>query len=94
MVTLNLYVYVAVRVISLIFNTLQANTLIDNHGNALLCDFGLATIVDEVPSGLTTPNKDACTARYASPELIMGGIRTLECDVWAWGCLLLEVSHS
>lgn len=59
----------------------------------MLCDFGLARILEDVPSGLTTTSARGCTFRYAAPELVLGdGLHSLAGDVWAWGCLLLVVS--
>lgn len=61
----------------------------------MLCDFGLARILEDIPSGLTTTSAPGCTLRYAAPELIVGGegsIHSLASDVWAWGCLSLVVS--
>lgn len=64
----------------------------------MLCDFGLAEVLesaDDGPSGLTTSRSIRGSTRYMAPELIlaMDGVpsRTLESDVWAWGCLLFEV---
>lgn len=59
----------------------------------MLCDFGLAKVIEAVPSGLTTTTTPSCSIRYAAPELILGGgsPHTLPSDVWAWGCVLLVV---
>lgn len=70
----------------------QENTLVDNAGNARLCDFGLARMLEDEPSGLTTTDRPKYTLFYASPELLHDGTRhTLKSDVWAWGCLFLGV---
>lgn len=60
---------------------------------AVLCEFGLARILAEVPSGLTTSTVHMGTTRYASPELVNSDnpCHTSQSDVWAWGCLLLVV---
>lgn len=71
----------------------QENTLIDEEGNAQLCDFGLAKILEDVPSGLTTTSTSCCSVRYAAPELLHDdSSHGLESDMWAWGCLVLVVS--
>lgn len=64
-------------------------------GNALLCAFRLAKVLEAVPSGLTTSNSPCYTLRYAAPELFAGSgsLHTLATDVWAWGCLLSAVSN-
>lgn len=71
----------------------QENTLIDDAGNAQLCDFGLARILDAEPTGLTTSKTASWSLRYASPEIIKSDqlLHTLQSDVWAWGCLVLVV---
>lgn len=58
-----------------------------------LCDFGLARMLEDEPSGLTTTGLPRLTLYYASPELLnnVAG-HTLKSDVWAWGCLFLSVS--
>ncbi|KIO24312.1 hypothetical protein M407DRAFT_102030 [Tulasnella calospora MUT 4182] len=75
-----------------------ANVLVTDDTRVVLCDFGLAEVLesaDDGPSGLTTSRSIRGSTRYMAPELIlaMDGVsrRTLESDVWAWGCLLFEV---
>ncbi|KAG8986292.1 hypothetical protein FRB90_004102, partial [Tulasnella sp. 427] len=75
-----------------------ANVLVTDDIRAVLCDFGLAEVLDSTedgPSGLTTSRTIRGSLRYMAPELIleMDGMpkRTLESDVWAWGCLLYEI---
>ncbi|KAG8901837.1 hypothetical protein FRB99_005076, partial [Tulasnella sp. 403] len=70
-----------------------ANVLVNGQGRAMLCDFGLSAPVGTVPSGLTTTDfRRAGTIRYQCKELLLeGDRRSLETDIWAWGCLTLEV---
>lgn len=78
-----------------LINLRQENTVIDAYGNAQLCDFGLAKILDDVPSGLTTTRASSYTIRYAAPEIIMGeSLHTIASDMWAWGCLVLFVGQT
>lgn len=61
---------------------------------AILMDFGLSKAMEGTPSGLTTTSFGLRgSTRYMSPELVSedDARRTLASDVWAWGCLLLEV---
>ncbi|KAG9016034.1 hypothetical protein FRB90_003758 [Tulasnella sp. 427] len=68
------------------------NVLITDQIVAVLCDFGLARLDDETSSGLTTTKTIKGSARYMSPELLdEGGYHTLQSDMWAYGCLVLQV---
>lgn len=60
------------------------------------CDFGLARVMDNQPSGLTTTTTVKGTTRYLSPELLLddNAEKTLQSDVWAWGCAVYEVSDA
>ncbi|KAG8896808.1 hypothetical protein FRB99_008629, partial [Tulasnella sp. 403] len=71
----------------------QLNILINTERRAVLCDFGLAKTMENLPSGLTTSTfNQAGSLAYESPELLLGkSLRALESDVWAWGCLLQEI---
>ncbi|KAG8900065.1 hypothetical protein FRB99_006275, partial [Tulasnella sp. 403] len=70
------------------------NVLVNSLGRAMLCDFGLANAVGATATGYTTSGfKRAGTLRYQSPELLLpDAVRSLESDVWAWGCLVLKMS--
>lgn len=50
----------------------------------------------EVPSGLTTTESFKGSVRYYSYELVMDQKprKSLKSDIWAYGCVLLEVSSS
>lgn len=67
--------------------------LVNQLGRAVICDFGLARVATEEPTGLTTPTPHTGTIRYASPELLLADVphHTWESDIRAWGCLLLFV---
>lgn len=68
--------------------------LVGNEGEALLCDFGLATAMESIPTGLTTSTGLKATIRYTSPEVLEGNLRDCPSDIWGWGCLVLEVRLS
>ncbi|KAG9001437.1 hypothetical protein FRB90_011606 [Tulasnella sp. 427] len=73
-------------------NFQKANVLVNREYKAVLCDFGLSQMVQDDDGGLTTSKGLKGSTRYLSPELIKDdGSRTLASDVWAWGCLLLEI---
>lgn len=76
----------------------QANVLIGNAGTritALLSDFGLATVMAKESNGLLTSEGFKGSYNWSSPEVaVHNRPRTLENDVWSWGCLALEVRRS
>jgi serine/threonine protein kinase len=71
----------------------QTNVLVDDDGRAKVCDFGLTGVFSEGMSDYTTPINSS-TMRYLANELIVAeepAIATKASDVWAVGCLGLEV---
>lgn len=75
-----------------------ANILIDDDGNACLCDFGLASFLgEEAGTGFTTTTEYVGTARYAAPEIFnrpvdaVGFMATPASDVFSFGCVVYEV---
>jgi len=79
------------------YKLFQANILIDNEGRPQLCDFGLVRIyLDQGHSGMTTTSPHTGTARYLAYELLRDeeDIKpTKESDIFALGCIGLEVVH-
>ncbi|KIM23218.1 hypothetical protein M408DRAFT_332495 [Serendipita vermifera MAFF 305830] len=74
-------------------NMHPSNVLINQHGSAMLTDFGLVQIfLEEGSSGLTTTTDYTGTTRYLSPELLAvdDAHPTTASDVYALGCLGLE----
>ncbi|KAG8738680.1 hypothetical protein FRC10_006597 [Ceratobasidium sp. 414] len=72
------------------------NVLMRDDGTPMLADFGLSRIVAEISTGLTTSSSRG-SYRWMSPELF-GGVEdqiqvlvTAASDVWAFGCLCLEI---
>lgn len=78
----------------LILPHLQDNTLVRTQrgwSQAVLCDLGLARIPD-VQSGLTTTDGSfKGSLAWCSPEALFDSVISKERDIWAWGCLVLEV---
>ncbi|KAG9010804.1 hypothetical protein FRB94_009711 [Tulasnella sp. JGI-2019a] len=66
-----------------------ANTLINQQGEAMLCDFGLAK--SNFRSGLETSDNLTGSMPFFSPELFEGAERGPSSDMWAFGCLVIEI---
>ncbi|KAH7336760.1 kinase-like domain-containing protein [Rhizoctonia solani] len=73
-----------------------ANILMKQDGTPLIADFGLSRLVIEFSTGLTTSSSKG-SFRWMAPELF-GGINqqvivlvTTASDVWAFGCLCIEI---
>ena len=67
------------------------NILIDNEGHPRIGDFGLANMLEDGTTGLTTTTGFQASWRWVSPELADETKRTKASDVWAFGCTLIEV---
>jgi serine/threonine protein kinase len=68
--------------------------LIDDGGNAVLCDFGLSRIKADVTSRMEEPEMDGLmgSRNWISPERLLGGALKKPCDIYAFGMTLHEVS--
>lgn len=75
--------------------TYKNNILITDRENAVIADFGIPKVLEDRPTGLTTSSWAQGTIRYCSPELVTNSKpqHSLESDIWALGCLILEVSE-
>ncbi|KIO30574.1 hypothetical protein M407DRAFT_39361, partial [Tulasnella calospora MUT 4182] len=71
------------------------NVLVTDALDAVLCDFGLASLVQdpEIPSGFTTSRSIKGSTRYMSPELLLENEpkQSLASDVWGWACTVFEI---
>lgn len=75
------------------------NVLIDDDGNARLCDFGLSSLLgEEAGTGFTTTTEYVGTPRYAAPEIFnrpinaVGYMPTPESDIFSFGCVVYEIT--
>ena len=68
-----------------------SNVLVDERGNCLLSDFGLAKVV-EGPDHLTTSGVIVGTPLYMSPEQCMGEKPDSRSDVYSLGVILYEMA--
>ena len=69
-----------------------ANVLVDDLDNAVLTDFGLASVIDKEGGSVITPSKG--TPSYMAPEAwdpkAMGGMST-GTDIWGFACTIIEL---
>ncbi|KIO19142.1 hypothetical protein M407DRAFT_83189, partial [Tulasnella calospora MUT 4182] len=73
----------------------SANVLVNASCRAVFCDFGLARIFEDSGFGrLETSTGFKGSIRWCSPELLEGGSRTPNSDVYAWAWLVWEVRLS
>lgn len=78
---------------------LQANILVNDLGEAVLADFGFASMrADHSASFILSPSSAMKgTYRWMAPELFGDGDslpHTTRSDIWAFGCVVLEVPLS
>lgn len=67
------------------------NILVTDDLHIVICDFGISRIMSE--SNFTTTSSAKGSPIYMSPELFSSNPRsTLRSDVWAWGCLVLQIT--
>ncbi|KAG8894956.1 Ephrin type-A receptor 7, partial [Tulasnella sp. 408] len=67
------------------------NILINDQGGALLSNFGLGTAIGEKRAGLPTTVGFKDDIRYCSPEALQTSKLKTPSDMWAWGCIALEI---
>jgi serine/threonine protein kinase len=79
----------------------QGNILVNEHGRAVITDFGLSRVLEEVSDSLSPGTSFfAGSTRYMSPELVLALVEddggpppiTTHSDVWAFACVCLEVN--
>ncbi|KAG8873887.1 hypothetical protein FRB98_008728 [Tulasnella sp. 332] len=67
-----------------------ANVLLDAEIRPALCDFGLTKVLDGF-SATSTAMKGAGSIRWTSPELLNGGPRSYQSDIFALGMTIAEI---
>lgn len=69
------------------------NILINDQGDAVLTDFGLSRLLNELgePTGFTTSGRGQGGYGYRSPEILNGDLPSAEADAYAFGSLILTV---
>jgi serine/threonine protein kinase len=68
-----------------------ANILVDNDGNVMIADFGLARILNDARQfGRENLTDNVVTLWYRAPELLLGERKyTQAVDMWALGYIAL-----
>ncbi|KAG8958580.1 hypothetical protein FRC03_008995 [Tulasnella sp. 419] len=70
------------------------NVLVDASGRASLCDFGMSQFLEAAAriTGFTTTNAHlGGTDRFMSPELFYELPKSTDTDIWALGCLIVQI---
>ena len=74
-------------------NLKPSNILIDEFGNARICDFKKALKKNEMTKDDIHRNKTAMTPCYTAPELFINdGEYSFKTDLWALGCIMYEMA--
>ena len=74
-------------------NLKPSNILIDEYGNAKICDFKKCLKVSTMNSNLVKKNKSKMTPCYTAPELFQEeGEYSFKSDLWSLGCIMYELS--
>lgn len=79
---------------SVIHGDLKPSNVLMSQGEPLLCDFGMARVLQDVASGYTTATVVPGTRGFQAPGVLTGGAATTASDVYAFGCVILSVSES
>lgn len=71
----------------------QANILVSKRGEPMLCDFGLAVVVEDLTMmSISTVLQGSGNCRWMAIELLFHDVLpTKESDMWAFGMVVLEV---
>ena len=78
---------------TIILTPAQPNILVDNSGNALIADFGLATVTQNLDSVQGTTSHRGHTPRWAAPEVLNEGTHSKEADIFSFAMVMIEVRH-
>jgi len=68
------------------------NVLMDEKGSVKLCDFGFARPAAGGPGAAANLSPYVATRWYRAPELLVGDKYGPGVDIWALGCLLVELT--
>jgi hypothetical protein len=71
----------------------KPNILVDDSGHARIADFGRATVTQNLDSIQTPSCQQCCTARWAAPEILNGGVYSKEADTFSFAMVMIEARH-
>ena len=66
----------------------------DSFGNALIADFGLATVTQNLDSIRSGTCQRGHTIRWTAPELLNEGTYSKETDIFSFAMVMIEVCDS
>ena len=69
----------------------QPNILVDDSGHALITDFGLATVTQNLDSMQSVSYRHDHTARWTAPEILSNGRCSREADIFSFAMVMTEV---
>ncbi len=69
----------------------KANVLVGDDRRAILCDFGLSRISNELSTDQTSSVMGA-TPRWTAPEVIFDEKKTVKGDIYSFACTCIQVS--
>ena len=78
--------------------TVQANILVSASGKACIGDFGLSSVTDM--ASICQKGNDASSsyfcgsANWAAPEVLQSGQLSVKSDIYAFACVVYEVSNN
>nr|XP_043617810.1 mitogen-activated protein kinase kinase kinase 20-like [Erigeron canadensis] len=70
---------------------LVGNNSVDNKLFAKICDLGLAKRAEQIKKSNKMVQFWRGTPMYFSPEVVMDGVQEAPSDIWAFGCIVLEM---
>ena len=78
---------------SIVLTSRKSNILVDAAGHALVADFGLATVIQDLDSIRSGLDEHSQCAQWIAPEILGGrGIYSKEADVFSFAMVTVEVS--
>ena len=76
-----------------VLTPIQPNVLVDHSGNALIADFGLATVTQNLDSIQSATHQAGHTPRWAAPEVLKEGTLSKEADIFSFAMVMIEVRY-